>query len=292
MLSLLGDEWNLFIVGHALMGTKRYAHFMAQIPISNWVLSNRLSILVSNGLLSRREHPAIRTRTEYLPTPRSRALWPLMLSMWAWERRWVGGRGEYLPQMLHLNCRRRFLPLLTCGDCGSQVGDGEVTLEPGPSGTWPRNAPTASTRRRADHAPDLYPEVMRVFGNRWAAALLVAAFLGTKRFNEFRGQLGIPPSSLAERLQTFCDIGVLTSANVNDDGAQRGEYLLTDKGRALFPVLAGVLTWAERWFHAPDGPAITLIHQTCGAQFEVRLACNRCLETLSGEDIQPERSHS
>jgi DNA-binding HxlR family transcriptional regulator len=287
MLGLLGDEWNLFIIGHALMGTTRYAQFMAQIPISNWVLSNRLEILVNNGLLMRREHPASRTRSEYLPTPRSRPLWPLMLSMWAWERRWVAGSGENLPQMRHVNCHRPFLPLLTCGNCGAEVVDDEVMLELGPSGAWQRSTPTASTRRRADHNPDLYPEVMQVVGNRWAAALLVAAFLGTKRFNEFRAVLGVPPGSLAERLQTFCEIGVLRTANDDEDGAPRGAYQLTDKGRALFPVLAGVLTWSERWFQAPEGPAITLTHEICGASFEMQLACNRCLERLSGDDIEP-----
>jgi DNA-binding HxlR family transcriptional regulator len=116
----------------------------------------------------------------------------------------------------------------------------------------------------------------------------VTAFLGTKRFNEFRTKLGAPPGSLAERLQTFCEIGVLTTtADESDVGAQHGKYQLTDKGRALFPVLAGVLNWAERWFQAPEGPAILLTHETCGGPFEVQLVCNRCFEKLSGDDVQP-----
>jgi DNA-binding HxlR family transcriptional regulator len=128
--------------------------------------------------------------------------------------------------------------------------------------------------------------MMHVFGNRWAAALILAAFLGTTRFNEFQSQLGIPPSTLAERLQTFCAIGVLAVSPI-DEGSQREEYLLTEKGRAAFPVLVLLLNWAQRWFHAPEGPAIILTHNDCGAGFQAELACDQCFETLSGKRIAP-----
>ncbi len=111
----------------------------------------------------------------------------------------------------------------------------------------------------------MFPETMSVFGNRWAAALLLAAFLGTTRFTDFQGQLGAPPSLLAERLQTFCSIGVFATSPAERTGPERAAYLLTDKGRAFFPVLVAALQWAQWWFHAPEGPAIVLTHHDCGA---------------------------
>lgn len=280
-LGLLGDEWNLLLIRAALMGTTHYARFREQVPISHQVLTNRLRMLVQNGLLAKREIPGARARTEYIPTPRSRSLWPVMLSMWAWERDWMTDHREPLPVMRHRPCGQEFAPLLRCRECGVVVTDADISLHVGPSGSWDRCAPAAATRRRPDHEPGLYPGTMSIFGNRWAAALLLAAFLGTTRFAGFQQQLGAPSGSLTERLQTFVSIGVFTSSpeagRTDDLKPQKGEYLLTDKGRAFFPILAGVLNWAQRWFRAPDGQAIIMRHQACGKTFVGELVCDHCM---------------
>lgn len=290
MLGLLGDEWNLLIVQQALLGATRYSQFMARLPISNSVLTNRLQILVRDGLLARQVHEATRARTEYLVTPRSASLWPTLLSIWNWERTWVAEHSEQLPSMHHRVCGQPFAPLLRCERCGLPVGPADVHLGLGPSGTWERSAPAASTRRRSESGTEgrqagMFPETMSVLGNRWAAALLVAAFLGTTRFTDFQGQLGAPPSLLAERLSTFCAIGVLTTSPAERSGPERTAYLLTDKGRAFFPVLVAALRWAQLWFVAPDGPAMVLTHRGCGLTFSGELACDQCGNALTGAQI-------
>lgn len=276
MLRLLGDEWNLLIVQQAVLGATRFGRFAARLPISNAVLTNRLRTLVGEGLLDHRDGA-------YLPTPRSRSLWPLLLLIWGWERTWVPEHADRLPDMSHEACGRRFSPVLRCSCCGQPVSLGDVEISAGPSGTWERSIPTAATRRRSDSqaaCPDdrqagLFAETMAVLGNRWAAALLVAAFLGTRRFTDFQSQLGAPPSLLTERLQTFCEIGVLQS-----DPA--GCYQLSDKGRAFFPILLMAMQWAQRWFHAPDGPAVVVTHRDCGSPLTGELACDGCGERLTG----------
>ena len=50
---------------------------------------------------------------------------------------------------------------------------------------------------------------MSVLGNRWAFAILVAAFVGVSRFTDFQTQLGAPPGSIADRLAIFTANGVL-----------------------------------------------------------------------------------
>ena len=289
MLGLLGDEWNLLIVQQALLGATRYSQFMSRLTISNSVLTNRLRILVGDGLLTRKVHASTRARTEYLITGRGRSLWPALLSIWEWERNWVTEHQEALPAMRHLACGSHFAPLLRCNTCQAVVTGSEVELRLGPSGTWTRSAPAAATRRRSDsdgaRGAGLFPETMSVFGNRWAAALLVAAFLGTTRFTDFQTQLGAPPSLLAERLQTFCNLGVFTTAPAERSGPERAAYVLTDKGRAFFPVLTAALQWAQWWFQAPEGPAVVMTHHDCGAGFTGELACDRCTERLSGAEV-------
>jgi len=258
------------------MGATHYSQFFERLPISSAVLNRRLDVLVRNGLLAKQRRPEVRARTEYLLTPRSRSLWSVMLSMWAWERDWVIEHRDPLPEMYHRTCQRQFTPILKCRSCDAAVVDSDVTMQLGPSGSWSRCVPTVSTRRRSQHDPGLYPETMSVFGNRWAGALLVASFLGTTRFTEFQTQLGAPPGSLAGRLQTFCATGVLATSPTDGLASQRVEYVLTEKGRAFFPVLAGVLNWAQRWFHAPEGPAMILTHKACGAAFREELVCDQC----------------
>jgi DNA-binding HxlR family transcriptional regulator len=288
MLGLLGDEWTLLIIQQALLGATRYGEFMDRLPISNSVLTNRLRALTHNGLLVRSVYRTRPVRAEYLISRRGRAFWPVLLSIWEWERRWVPEHVHRLPGMHHLDCGSDFAPQLTCRSCAEVVTEKQVAARWGPSGSWPRSVPEAVTRRRATaedghNQAGLFPETMSVFGNRWAAAILVCAFLGTTRFTDFQTQLGAPPTLLAGRLQTFCANGVLTASP--QPGPQRVRYQLTEKGRAFFPVLIAALQCGQQWFQAPEGPAVMISHLACGKPFTGELTCDQCAQPLAGAQI-------
>jgi DNA-binding HxlR family transcriptional regulator len=279
MLGLLGDEWTLLITQQALLGVTRYADFAARLPISHAVLANRLAAMTGDGLLARRFYQAKPPRHEYLLTPRGRSLWPVLTSIWEWERRWVPEHADPLPSMYHVACGADFAPLLTCLACTEPVTEKDVSATWGPSGSWARSMPVESTRRRSTSgARGLFPQTMNILGNRWGFALLVAAFVGTSRFGDFASQLGAPPGSLTDRLQIFVAGGVLESSS--------GRYLLTEKGRAVFPVLITALQWAQRWFAAAEGPAVILRHTLCGNAFDAVLTCDQCAEKLTGSAIE------
>jgi DNA-binding HxlR family transcriptional regulator len=282
VLGLLGDEWTLLIIQQALLGATRYGEFMQRLPISNTVLTNRLRTLTDDGLLIRSTYQHRPVRSEYLISQCGRGLWPVLLSIWEWERRWVTKHVHRLPGMRHTLCDNDFAPMLTCQSCAEVVSEKQITARWGPSGSWPRSVPEAATRRRANTGHNgrqagLFPETMSVFGNRWAAALLVCAFLGADRFTHFQSQLGAPPTVLAERLQTFCANGVLTQADTR--------YQLTEKGRALFPVIVTALQYGQQWFHAPEGPAVLLTHLSCGRPFTGALTCDQCAAPLKGANV-------
>lgn len=282
MLGLLGDEWTLLVVQQALLGATRFAEFKARLPISNSVLTRRLQSLMHDGLLDRQVYQTKPTRSEYLVTARSRSLWPVLVSIWEWERRWVPDHAERLPAMRHRGCGADFAPLLICRACGESATDKDVAAQWGPSGSWPRSIPVTSTRRRSeayqrDGAAGLFPQTMSVLGNRWGFALLVAAVVGINRFTDFQCQLGAPPGSIADRLSIFTANGVLVCAD--------NRYRLTEKGRALFAVLVVALQWAQRWFPAPEGPAVKLTHASCGKGFGPVLVCDQCAEPLTGAQV-------
>lgn len=281
MLSLLGDEWTLLIVQRALLGARRYGDFQAALPVSNAVLSGRLQSLTADGLLERSQYQSNPPRSEYLPTAKGRSLWPMLTSIWEWERRWVPEHAEPLPQMFHSACASAFQPVTTCRTCGASAGGKDVAAQWGPSGSWQRSIPSGSNRRRSSArrsgAALLFPQTMSVVGDRWAFALLVAAFVGVSRFTDLQAQLGAPPTTIAGRLSVFTDEGIL----VQDDG----RYQLTDKGLAFFPVLVCALAWAQRWFPSPEGPAVVLTHTACGRTFTPALDCDHCGKRLRAAQI-------
>lgn len=282
MLGLLGDEWTLLILQQATLGARRYGHFADRLPISHAVLTARLTAMVDGELLEKRAYQASPPRAEYVLTPRGRGLWPVLLSIWQWERHWVPDHAQHLPAMHHSTCNAEFAPLLSCRECGAATTEKDVVARWGPSGSWERSMPAQSTRRRStgDRArtgAGLFPETMSILGNRWAFALLVSAFVGTSRFGDFARQLGAPPGSLADRLQIFTGNGVLESHD--------GRYQLTEKGRATFPILITALQWAQHTFESPEGPAVELLHTPCGAAFEAALTCDQCTGVLHGSEI-------
>ncbi|OBK75036.1 helix-turn-helix domain-containing protein [Mycobacterium sp. 1274761.0] len=280
MLAQLGDEWTLLVMQQALTGARRYSDFQERLSISNAVLSNRLRSLTREGLLVAQAYQTKPPRSEYLTTPRSRSLWPVLVSIWDWERRWVPDHAKRLPEMRHIACDTDFAPQTTCRSCGDAVTDKDVVARWGPSGSWPRSMPAAATRRRSSteaRQAGQFPQTMSVLGNRWGFALLVAAFVGTSRFTDFQTQLAAPPGSIADRLLIFTTNGVLAATD--------NRYRLTEKGRALFPVLVTALQWAQRWFRAPEGPAVVLTHTTCGRRFSAVLTCDQCTLPLRGTHV-------
>ncbi|MCT7361661.1 HxlR family transcriptional regulator [Mycolicibacterium llatzerense] len=279
MLGLLGDEWTLLIAQQALLDATRYAEFADRLPISHAVLTRRLTMMTDAELLNRVEYQLNPPRYEYRLTGRGRSLWPVLVSIWDWERRWVPEHD--LPALRHGLCGRTFSPELTCRACGSLTDEKSLVAQWGPSGSWPRSMPVSATRRRSHGdrggQAELFPQTMSILGNRWSFAVMVAAFVGTTRFTDFADQLGAPPGSLADRLQILVGNDVLT---VSD-----GRYRLTEKGRAVLPIIVTALDWAQRWFATPEGPAVIVTHTRCANEFHAQLACDQCQESVRGSEI-------
>ena len=281
MLGLLNDEWTLLIVQRALLGATRYGEFMAQLPISNAVLTGRLRRMTADGMLEHVVYQRSPTRAEYRLTPRSRSLWPMLMAIWDWERTWGPEQDRSLPSAHHQDCGSVFSPALSCAACAAVTTDRDVRVHWGPSGTWQRSLPAGANRlrpgagvRSGERGP--FPQSMSLFGNRWSAAILMAAFLGATRFSEFEAQVAAAPGSITERLKTFRSNGVLTETE---------GYRLTDKGRAFFPALVTALQWAQKWYRAPEGDAVLVSHRPCGQRFTGVLACDRCSRPLTGSAI-------
>ncbi len=286
---LLGDEWTLFLLRFALEGMTRYSDFHANLPISHAVLTNRLDNLVREGLMSKQMYQERPPRSEYILTAKGRATWPILIAIWGWERTWVRHHSYDTPPMHHKACDKDFTPVLACAHCKQPVVAYDLVSEFGPTGGWRESVAVSTTRRRSESRSNaathsFYPGTMAVFGNRWSAALIGAAFLRVRRFTEFQSLLGAPPGLLADRLNALCASGFFEPypTSTRPDWA---EYRLSEKGIAFLPVVVCVIEWAERWLGDPAGPALLMTHKACGTAFHPMLVCDQCGEPLHSNEI-------
>lgn len=87
---------------------------------------------------------------------------------------------------------------------------------------------------------------LEVIGDRWALMILRDAFDGARRFSEWQKNLGLAKNILASRLKLLVQAGLLAQQPACDGSAYK-EYVLTEKGQALFPVVIGLRQWGERF---------------------------------------------
>jgi DNA-binding HxlR family transcriptional regulator len=85
-----------------------------------------------------------------------------------------------------------------------------------------------------------------LIGDRWTILVLRDLLLfRTRRFQDFSERLpGLTPSVLSARLKELEDGGVIES-RLYSTHPPRSEYLLTDKGRTLGPILRSLQQWGE-----------------------------------------------
>ena len=70
---------------------------------------------------------------------------------------------------------------------------------------------------------------------------------GALRFQELeQGLVGVAPNTLSARLKTLESEGVITT-RLYEIHPPRYEYYLTEKGKALGPVLKALYGWGERY---------------------------------------------
>ncbi len=94
------------------------------------------------------------------------------------------------------------------------------------------------------------PAALEVMGERWSFLILRAGMSGIRHFEEFQSTLGIARNILANRLTRLVENGIMLRQPMQCD-RRKVEYLLTDKGQELAPVMIALRQWGERWGCAP-----------------------------------------
>lgn len=141
-------------------------------------------------------------------------------------------------------------------------------------------------RTRLGHMACSIARTMDVIGEWWTMLILRDLLAGITRFDDLRRDLGIATNVLTDRLGTLTACGVVERQRyqVKPD---RYEYLLTEKGRDLFGVVAAVVAWGDRWESGGDGPPMLLVHNTCGHVTTPIPTCSHCADALQLDAVTP-----
>lgn len=124
---------------------------------------------------------------------------------------------------------------------------------------------------------------MDLLGDWWTPLVLRESFYGIRRFDEFQQGLGIARNTLADRLRRLVDEGLLEKQAYQSEPV-RYDYVLTDKGRDFFGVLAAMARWGDRWLAEEAGPPIAFHHDRCGHDSHAEVVCSRCKEPMKAEE--------
>ncbi|AUO47448.1 winged helix-turn-helix transcriptional regulator [Pseudomonas ogarae] len=102
-----------------------------------------------------------------------------------------------------------------------------------------------------------------VIGDRWSLMIIRDAFDDIRRFSEFQKSLGVAKNILASRLKALVEVGVFDVRPASDGSAYK-EYVLTEKGREIFPVVVSLRQWGERFLFEPGETRSVLLDNTSG----------------------------
>ena len=104
---------------------------------------------------------------------------------------------------------------------------------------------------------------LEAIGDRWSLMIIRDAFDDIRRFSEFQKSLGVAKNILASRLKTLVEVGVFDVQPASDGSAYK-EYVLTDKGREIFPVVVSMRQWGERFLFKPQETRSVLLDNASG----------------------------
>lgn len=122
-----------------------------------------------------------------------------------------------------------------------------------------------------------------LIGPWWTMLIIRDLYLGLRRFDDLATDLGISRNLLASRLEDLVAGGIVTRQQYADR-PPRYEYLLTEAGGDLIPVVLALTAWGDRWTATDEGAPVVLEHE-CGDEFVPEVHCSACAGEIRADNV-------
>jgi DNA-binding HxlR family transcriptional regulator len=123
---------------------------------------------------------------------------------------------------------------------------------------------------------------LEVVGEKWSLLVIREVFLGNRRFEEMVWRIGAPRDTIAARLRTLVEAGILVRVPYSDRPL-RHEYRLSPAGKDLYPVIVSLRHWGDTYLADPSGPPLVLEHGDHA--FVPAMSCGECGQPVTYRDI-------
>ncbi len=100
-------------------------------------------------------------------------------------------------------------------------------------------------------------------GSWWSLLIIRDVMMGARRFKHFERSLGIAKNTLSKRLAELVNGGILEKVTASD-GSAFDEYVLTQRGRDLAPIMIALSQWGDKWAAHKKGPSTEIIDARTG----------------------------
>src|SRR5207247_1821159 len=84
-----------------------------------------------------------------------------------------------------------------------------------------------------------------IISTKWTPLLLFALAGGVSRFSELQAEVGVNPRTLSARLNLLEQHGII-SKSIYNEMPPHVEYVLTQKGHDLLPILESMTAWGQK----------------------------------------------
>jgi DNA-binding HxlR family transcriptional regulator len=139
-------------------------------------------------------------------------------------------------------------------------------------------------RKRFDEMPCAIAQTLNQVGDWWTLLIVRDAMKGARRFSDFHESTGIAKNILTDRLNKLVENGVMEREEVGVRG-QRQEYILTERGEALFPVLMAMQQWGDKWIYGDDEAPVVVVDTNTGEPLAPIDVANESGSKLTHRDV-------
>jgi len=133
-LERVGEWWSMLILRDAFYGLTRFDEFQKSLDIAPNILTRRLTALVEEGLLERRQYCDKPPRYEYHLTERGRDFRPVLLALLAWGNRHFAPEGKSVV-LLDAESGLQADPILADSATGKPITEASHVVGVGPAAT-------------------------------------------------------------------------------------------------------------------------------------------------------------
>ncbi|MBJ7353215.1 MAG: helix-turn-helix transcriptional regulator [Thermoleophilaceae bacterium] len=126
------ERWTMLILRELFLGRQRFSEIKRNTGVASNILSDRLQVLVDQGIVVRVEEDADGQSVErYVPTKKGIDAQPILLAMLSWGDKYAAPDGP--PRVLyHEDCGHEIHAKVVCDHCGGDLKAGNTRLRPGP----------------------------------------------------------------------------------------------------------------------------------------------------------------